>query len=547
MQPQSNQASNSLENRSRPARRGFATLLVLLVVAALSLAVYTFANQSFLEHSATRSMLRQTQSRLAAASAIEAMRSQLLMVNPQQRHLLLNSNPNKVLPAFDSQQPELQMGIYRRASRGSLAAGLISESAKLNINALDLSRGAAIESRARLTAFVNLTPQMADSLLDWIDKDDEPRAFGAEADWYAENSPKIRPANGPVRHVSELVSIRGFNERLVFGEDTNHNGWLDWNEDDGDLQLPSDDRDGTLDVGLSEYLSLNAFETNLDVNGRRKIYLNQSDLSELFLQMEERFGERAAAFVAAYRLDGPVSNGDAGTQKDLRQELDRTFDSRIEKQLDESGELPENRAPSRRSVKRKGVVSLDRTPLYRIESILDLVGVSVVAIIDGEEKLLESPWVLNGAESHELLLKLESTLTTVEGDRLLGRIDINQAPLEVLLTIPGLTRSKAEAIVAMRARSEGGSANASYRSVYWLVEKQILSLEELRQIATYITVGGAIYSGYAAGHDRTSHSSAFIKFTLCQEGSAVRILEQSEIGFAPLIEQDVRHDRSKIR
>ena len=395
-------------------------------------------------------------------------------------------------------------------------------------------------------SFANITAQMADSLLDWIDADDEPRTYGAESAWYADKALKLRPANGPLRQLHELISIRGFDERLVFGEDTNNNGWLDWNENDGDAQFPSDDRDGALDLGLAQYFTLDAFESNLDATGNRKIYLNQIDLSDLFLQLESKFGERAAAFVAAYRLDGPVVSSSSFSEKELRQELDRTFESRLEKQLDESDEKPESRNPLRRVVKRKGLVALDRTPLYRIESVVDLIGSSVITLIDGEEKLLTSPWQFNGADSHELIMKLEAVLSTTEGDRTLGRIDINQAPLEVLLTIPGLARAKAEAIVAARQRQDV-MANDSFRSVYWLVEKQIMDTEELRRIARFITVSGAIYSGYAAGHDLSSRSSAFIKFTLCQEGAAVRILEQCEVGFAPLIEQDVRHDRSKIR
>ncbi len=528
-------------------RRGFATVLVLLVIAALSLVVYTFATQSFLEHSATRSTLRQTQLRLTAASAVDALRSQLKDATRQQRHEILNNISNRNVLELGMLPPEYQFGLYRQVSRKSLTPGLSSESAKLNIHSLDLSRSGEVESRSRLMSLPNMTPYMADSLLDWLDADDEPRTFGAELAWYADHSPATRPANGPIQHLYQLTYIRGFNESLVFGEDTNNNGWLDWNEDDGDAQLPSDNHDGKLDRGLSQYLSVDAFESNLDSNGNRKIYLNNADLSEMFLQLENRFGERVASFIATYRLDGPVLSENSSNAKSLREELDRTFDSRLEKQLDDVGEGAEVRKPTRQIVKRKGTVALDRTPLFRIDSVIDLIGVSVITIIDGEEKLLNSPWEFGGSDSHELLLKLEAALTTVDGDRLIGRIDFNQAPLAVLLTIPGLTRAQAEAAVAVRERMLEGAANDSFRSIYWLVENQVLSVEELRQISSLATVNGAIYSGYAAGHDRSSRSSAFIKFTLCQEGSTVRLLDQSEVGFAPLMEQDVLNDRSKIR
>jgi type II secretory pathway component PulK len=52
-----------------------------------------------------------------------------------------------------------------------------------------------------------------DSLLDWIDYDDLPRANGAETDYYAPLG--IAPRNGALTSVDELARIRGFTPRLV--------------------------------------------------------------------------------------------------------------------------------------------------------------------------------------------------------------------------------------------------------------------------------------------------------------------------------------------
>ncbi len=230
----------------------------------------------------------------------------------------------------------------------------------------------------------------------------------------------------------------------------------------------------------------------------------------------------------------------------MRRELDSSFDARIDSQLNNSGERIDTRKAPRRIQPKKGGVALDRSPIYRIASVLDLVGVSVITLIDGGEKLLTSPWELNGQDAHDILLKLEDAFTVTSDDQLRGRIDINQASIDVLLTIPGLPRATAEMIVATRSRPTDGAANDSYRSVYWLLENRIMTMEELRRVGEFITVRGAVYSGYAAGHDLGSHSSAFIKFTLCHEGATVRLLEQCDIGFAPLMEQDVHHDRSRF-
>jgi general secretion pathway protein K len=52
-----------------------------------------------------------------------------------------------------------------------------------------------------------------DSLLDWIDEDDQPRAQGGEADDYRQTG--IAPRNSALLSVDELARVRGFSPALV--------------------------------------------------------------------------------------------------------------------------------------------------------------------------------------------------------------------------------------------------------------------------------------------------------------------------------------------
>lgn len=52
-----------------------------------------------------------------------------------------------------------------------------------------------------------------DSLLDWLDFDDEQRAEGAEAPYYARTG--IAPRDAPLRSVDELARVRGFDAATV--------------------------------------------------------------------------------------------------------------------------------------------------------------------------------------------------------------------------------------------------------------------------------------------------------------------------------------------
>jgi general secretion pathway protein K len=52
-----------------------------------------------------------------------------------------------------------------------------------------------------------------DAFLDWIDDDDEPRANGAEVDYYTPR--RIVPRNGELRSVEELLHIRGLTPDIL--------------------------------------------------------------------------------------------------------------------------------------------------------------------------------------------------------------------------------------------------------------------------------------------------------------------------------------------
>lgn len=57
-------------------------------------------------------------------------------------------------------------------------------------------------------------PVRAAALLDWLDPDDDPRADGAEADFYL-GAGRAGPRNGPLVSVDELYQVRGFDSATV--------------------------------------------------------------------------------------------------------------------------------------------------------------------------------------------------------------------------------------------------------------------------------------------------------------------------------------------
>jgi DNA uptake protein ComE-like DNA-binding protein len=77
---------------------------------------------------------------------------------------------------------------------------------------------------------------------------------------------------------------------VLYGEDANLNGILDPNENDGDISPPSDNRDGQLDSGILEYLTVYSREPNIRSDGSNRVNvasLNGASRAQLQTLLQE--------------------------------------------------------------------------------------------------------------------------------------------------------------------------------------------------------------------------------------------------------------------
>lgn len=90
---------------------------------------------------------------------------------------------------------------------------------RFNLNNLVTDAGAenplAVERYRRLLMLLQLPPELADSLLDWLDADIELRLNGAEDNEYLLESPPYRAANRRLVTVSELYYVKGYDAEAV--------------------------------------------------------------------------------------------------------------------------------------------------------------------------------------------------------------------------------------------------------------------------------------------------------------------------------------------
>ncbi len=145
--------------------------------------------------------------------------------------------------------------------------GLTDEAGKVNLNSA---------SEEMLLRLPGMTAELAASIIDWRDEDDEISAGGAEDEYYLLLSEPYNCKNSALETVEEILLIKGASEELLYGEDTNLNGVLDDNENDGDLREPDDNRNGRLDTGFYDYVTVYSVEENVDSEGDRRININDA-------------------------------------------------------------------------------------------------------------------------------------------------------------------------------------------------------------------------------------------------------------------------------
>ncbi|NOX57029.1 MAG: general secretion pathway protein GspK [Planctomycetes bacterium] len=420
------------QHERRLVRRGSVLLAVLVIVAMLSLGAYTFSEIMVTEAEGTAMFGRAVQARLFADSAIDLVLAVLatgatdvdLYHDPEQfqHYLVRDSDRARGRGYFAVVAP-----VETDTSAQSIRFGLIDESAKLNLNSL-LSDSDADpdELRLRLMYLPNMTEEIADAILDWLDKDDEQRQFGAESDYYLTLDPPYEAKNGPMESLEELLLVAGVTPELLYGEDANRNGLLDPNEDDGDLSPPDDNADGILDLGWSAYLTVYSRESNLRADGSEKINLNTSDLAQLYDQIETEFGEETAKFVVAYRIYGAVApEGQSQPGSEVSEQAEQQARQAAE-QLGRS-----LFGGGRQQQVSRGGLDLSQGAKEKINSVFDLIGVEVQAEVNGQSTTLTSPWPDDPGQMQSYLPQLIDAFTTVAGPYREGRINVNQARKEV--------------------------------------------------------------------------------------------------------------------
>lgn len=471
------------------SRRGFVLITVLIVVVVLTLATYRYSDLMMAEFAAADSYARSAKAKAYAESGINY--TAMLLSDPINLETM-GGNPFHNPTAFqgiliDDNDLEAFRGRFSvvspldpdTAAAGGLTNfryGCVDEAGKINLNGLlkiDRSGDAAVTMLSKLP---DMTPDLANAIVDWLDADDDPRTGGAEADSYAGLG--YRPRNGPLNSIEELLYVQGMTPQLLFGNDRNRNGILDPEEES--------DEEG-VNQGLSAYLTVYSREQNVDFEGNPRIYLNDRNKSDLFNSLNEALGEDLARYLLAYQNSSnqvqPYSpeQGSDG--------------------LESAAGIPQEALGLSNRGRSRGRGSRSRS----IASIFDLVDTVVEVPAQGrgqQAKRYSCP--LNDEDGlKELLpLLLDKTTTTRDTD-LPVRININTAPSAVIQALPGVEDdlSIVDTILASRPDSLSNEAiDEVYATPAWLLTEAGLDLNTLRTMERFITARTQVYRFQVVGH-----------------------------------------------
>lgn len=256
--------------------------------------------------------------------------------------------------------------------------GLVPENCKVNINT------ATVEM---LQMLPGMTAEVAASIIDWRDENDEITEGGAESEYYLLESSPYACKNAPFERVEELLMVKDVTEEVLYGEDTNLNGMLDDNEDDGDLSTPADDGNGTLEMGLYRYLTVCSSDDNLDAEGAERINVSESSArGDLQALLEETFDEERALAVLAMIPQGTT----------FENIFDFYYRSGLE--FDEFEEIADRLTTSDDTV-RPGLINVNRAPWEVLQCLPGLEESDVELLLNNRPEDEESiAWVVEVLE-----------------------------------------------------------------------------------------------------------------------------------------------------
>lgn len=186
-----------------PTDRGAALLTILMIVSVMSVAAVAAVSSLSRSIELSRSASHRSQIRLASQSILE--------FGAPVVEQFVSQSVNGLLPTDIIALP---------FERGMINMTVTDATNCFNLNQIGAIDDSLADERYQkllvtLGFFEADARALTDSLADWIDSNDNPRAFGQESNFYARQETPYMAANTRLANVSELYAIEGYTSEIV--------------------------------------------------------------------------------------------------------------------------------------------------------------------------------------------------------------------------------------------------------------------------------------------------------------------------------------------
>ena len=492
-------------------RGGYVIFAVLVVVVVLSLVAYRFAESMTGEFRAGVRSNDDAQVKLAAVSGLHYAAA--VLSDRTTFYEELDGNPFDNPDIFEQFDVPTAGGVPNANKQASFSIrcvalttggtfeqrfGVIDEGGKLNVNSLIALDPTGELLYNALMKLPGMLAEVADAIVDWVDADDDARASGAESAYYLSLPTPYKAKNGPLNSLDELLLVKGVTPYSLYGGDTNRNGV----QDDGE---PDATR------GLADYLTVYGRELNVDMTGTARIYLNGDDLDTLGKQLAGAVGDELATYVVAAKVFSakPVTATTSVTATVSGASGGTAVSVTLKSEQSQRPTVTATTEQLQAAIQAK--VALSATSGTRVKSLMDLIGTQITlprapdAKKDDPDAVAYSP-LNDPAKRNDLLAKLLDKTTVRQAIEMVPRLNVNTAPREVLLAVPGMTEELADKLIAQRPNqlpTDPGTVSAA-----WLVTTDTITSAQFKQMEKYLTGAAMVYRVQSIGYFKSGTGPA---------------------------------------
>ena len=523
------QAIHRTDSLAHAQHQGYVLIVVLIVILVLSLVAYRFSDAMVSELRAGVRSADYAQARAAAVSGVHYVAA--LLSDPEWLALAIGNpydNPDyfQDIPVpRDPNNPSGKQAYFSVIHVFPLTGGgyqqrfgLADEGGKININALMALDPSGETLYNALLKLPNMTPEVADAIVDWVDSNDDARPNGAESAYYRGLAQPYSAKNGPLNTLDELLLVKGVTPQLLYGTDRNRNG-------------VDDENAGLVDRGWSDYLTVYGREVNVDSSGILRIWINGDDIIGIYQALlNSGLDADMAAYIVAVKIFGnnnlvtvtedgqirPKSKG-KGAGTGMGKQTQAVYVAADAEQLITAVET------------RLAAIA---TSGRAISSVMDLIGTGVILQRNNQtnppQNLVYFSPLNDPARRAELLPVLLDKIATREAVEMIPRLNVNTASREALLGLPGLTDTEVDNILAARDNVVPFSLEAMTGA--WLLTEAGLSISKFRNLERYITGTSMVYRVEVVGYFAEGGPTARVEAVIDSNLGAPRILYFRDLG-----------------